>query len=177
MLGRRPGALRVPKLDPANRVMVVAKRVGYALPREARLVGAILFSCPGCETLFQAPAPGQKCLCPRCGQKLLIPAVASAPAPTGTPDGQGKTILAAPARLIPFDPNRLVRLRVWAAAVRDREAPHAAAPSEAVGLAKMLCELLDARGRLQADNTRDATDVNIALLVGLLILAGLHGPQ
>jgi hypothetical protein len=139
-------------------------------------VVALLFSCPACETLFQASASGQKYLCPRCGQKLLIPAPPPGAGPSRDPDDQSKTILAEPARLVPFDPNRVLRLRVWAAAVRDREGAHAA-PPEAARIAKMLCELLDARDRLQADNTREATDVNIALLVGLLILAGLHGPQ
>jgi hypothetical protein len=139
-------------------------------------VVALLFSCPACGTVLQAPAPGQKALCPRCGQKLLIPSPPGAE-PSREPDGQGKTILAEQAPLLPFDPNRLLRLRVWAAAVRDREGPHAAAPPEAALLAKVLCDLLDIRGQHQADKGREATDVNIALLVGLLILAGLQGPQ
>jgi hypothetical protein len=139
-------------------------------------MGAFLFSCPACQTLLQAPVPGQKVLCPRCGQKLLIPAPPPADGPGCDPDRQGKTLLAEAAPLIPFDANRLLRLRVWAAAVREREGAHAAAPPEAARLAKVLCDLLDLRGRLQTDKGREATDVNIALLVGLLILAGLQGP-
>jgi hypothetical protein len=91
--------------------------------------------------------------------------------------GQGKTTLAERAPILLFDQKRLMQLRVWAAAVRDREGPHAGAPAEAARIAKTICELLDARGRFQAENTRDLTDINLALLVGLLILAGLHGPQ
>ena len=51
------------------------------------------------------------------------------------------------------------------------------APPEAADLARTLCELLDARENLQAENARDVVNGNIALLVGFLILAGVPAPR
>ena len=41
------------------------------------------FSCPNCKTLFAHTTPGVKVLCPKCGQKISVPA----------PPPQSKTIL------------------------------------------------------------------------------------
>jgi hypothetical protein len=138
-------------------------------------VHATLFTCPACEVLFHAPAHGQKCYCPHCGQKLQVPALPGPPSPPRASPEQGSTVLARSAHF-PIDPTSLLRLRVWGAAVRDRQGAHAKAPAEAVGLAKTLCDLLDARDHLQADNAREVLNGNVALLVGYLLLVGVNGP-
>jgi hypothetical protein len=66
----------------------------------------------------------------------------------------------------------LARLRVWAAAVRDRRGWHADNPAEASALASSLCALLDVREHLQAGNSREIADRNVALLVGMIVLTG-----
>ncbi len=38
-----------------------------------REAGPVLFHCPSCKTLIRVELSGQKCLCPSCGQKILIP--------------------------------------------------------------------------------------------------------
>jgi hypothetical protein len=61
------------------------------------------------------------------------------------------------------------RLRVWAANLRDGSNPAIAA------LALILVDLLDVRGGIQADNARESVDHSIALLAGLLLMAGAPG--
>jgi hypothetical protein len=67
----------------------------------------------------------------------------------------------------------LLQIRVWAAAVRDREAEYASIPAEATRLAKMVCELLDTRETTTAANARAAIDSSLAVLIGLLVLSGV----
>jgi hypothetical protein len=62
------------------------------------------------------------------------------------------------------------RLRVWAADLRDGSNPAIAA------LARILVDLLNVRGGIQADNARESVDHSIALLAGRLLVAGAQGP-
>jgi hypothetical protein len=64
-----------------------------------------------------------------------------------------------------------VRLRVWAADLRDGSNP------DLSGMARVLVNLLDVRGGLQADNARESVDHSIALLAGRLLVAGAPGPE
>jgi hypothetical protein len=132
-----------------------------------------LFSCPACSLLFRAPPEFARCRCPNplCEHQLQLPA--SGPAGTVL-DPPGNTAVAVPARAVPLDRTRLLRLRVWAAEVRDRTGEHAGAPAEAATLARTLCRLIDQRGGLVAENARDAVDATIALLVGILVLEGVR---
>jgi hypothetical protein len=70
-----------------------------------------------------------------------------------------------------LDLHTAARLRVWAAALRDRSDPALAV------LARILVDLLDVRGGIQADNARESVDRSIALLAGLLLVAGAPGPE
>jgi hypothetical protein len=132
-----------------------------------------LFNCPKCKGLFKASVRGTKCLCPHCGQEVLIPATAGDMAVAGT----GKRVLAEPPHTVPLDMKRLLQLRVWAAAVRDKDGLHAGSPQEVCQMAKTLCDLLDIRGNLHADNLREMVDGNVAMLVGLLVLSGAKWPR
>ena len=143
-----------------------------ATPVEGLIDSLSLFNCPRCTTLFKTSARGAKCICPQCGVELRIPAPTGSTAVAGT----GKTIVAEPLHVVPLDGARLHRLRVWAASVRDGEGIHAGGPAELARLAKTLCDLLDMRGGIQADNLRNAVDGNVAMLVGWLVLAGATGP-
>src|SRR5205085_3581113 len=125
-------------------------------------------NCPKCKALFKGGAKGTRCSCPQCGIELRIPAPAGSTAVAGT----GRTILAEPPHVVPLDTTRLLQLRVWAAAVRDKGGVHAGSPQEVSKMAKTLCDLLDMRGGIQADNVRNAVDGNVAMLVRLLVLSG-----
>lgn len=63
----------------------------------------------------------------------------------------------------------LHKIRVWAAAVRDRKD----IPSEQAATARTVCTLIDLRQRCLADNVRNDLEHTIALLVGRLAIAGL----
>ena len=63
------------------------------------------------------------------------------------------------------------RLRAWAADLRDGSNPGITA------MARVLVDLLDVRGGLQADNARESVDHSIALLAGRLLVAGAPGPK
>lgn len=134
---------------------------------------ACLFTCPACATLFRAEPAGKPCLFPnaRCRRPLRLPPAGQAATFVEPP---GATALAVPARAVPLDHARLLRLRVWAADVRDGKGEFAAAPAEAAGLAKTLCHLLDRREGLRAHNARDELDGTVALLVGILVLSGVR---
>jgi hypothetical protein len=130
-----------------------------------------VFACPACSIVFQALPKTDEFLCPNgsCGQHMRRP-------PSGTTMvAYGHTtptvIATPPSRLT--ERIRLLQIRVWAAAVRDREAEHASIPSEATRLAKMVCELLDAREATTAANARTAIDSSLAVLIGLLVLSGV----
>jgi hypothetical protein len=130
--------------------------------------------------LFQAPSKGAQVVCPnpKCAQRIRVPAAST---PTRVGPENAATVLAEPGlknaqalpdHLLALDRTMLLRLRVWAAAIRDREAETAKAPEESQRLARTLCHLLDAREHLQADNARAGVDGTVALLVGMLVLAG-----
>ena len=76
---------------------------------------------------------------------------------------------------------RLAQWRVWAAAVRDRQGPHAALPPEIARLGGLLCQMLDAWEAVRRLATRPGTPTNLdaplcealASVVGRLLL--LHG--
>ncbi len=132
-----------------------------------------LYNCPKCKAVLKVDAKGTNCLCPQCGLELRIPGPARATALGRT----CKTNLAEPPHVVPLDPTRLLRLRAWATAVRDRSGTHSGEPEEVSKLGKTLCKLLDTHSGLQSDNVRNAVDGNVALLVGLLLLAGARWPE
>ena len=76
---------------------------------------------------------------------------------------------------------RLAQWRVWAAAVRDRQGPHASLPHEIARLGGLLCQMLDAWEAVRRLTTRPDTPSNLdaplcealACVVGRLLL--LHG--
>jgi hypothetical protein len=129
-----------------------------------------LFTCPACRGLLRISAPARKYGCPHCGQPFRLPQSHT------VLSSADRTALAEPLATVALDAERLTRLRVWAAAIRDREGDQQDARGEVVSLAKTLCELLDMRTGLQAQNARHALDGNVALLVGLLILSGVRSP-
>ena len=132
-----------------------------------------LYNCPNCKTLLKSGAKGTICLCPQCGLELRIPGPARATALGRT----WKTVLTEPPHVVPLEPTRLLHLRLWAAAVRDRSGTHSGETEEVSELGKTLCNLLNAQSGLQADNAQNTVDGNVALLVGLLLLAGARWPE
>jgi hypothetical protein len=70
----------------------------------------------------------------------------------------------------------LARVRVWAAAVRDRLPPHQKVSDQHAVLAGALCGLLDVRGGIAAENARQSADATIYFIVGELICDGIQGP-
>jgi DNA-directed RNA polymerase subunit RPC12/RpoP len=69
-----------------NRPAAVRDMTGIARPTEDAAV--IRFQCPACKKVLKVADDGasRKVNCPRCGQRLLIPA---APAPPGLGQGGG----------------------------------------------------------------------------------------
>jgi hypothetical protein len=76
------------------------------------------------------------------------------------------------------------RWRVWAAEERDRRPPHDSAQPDAARQADTLCRLLDAWGPLARRaarpdgpaNLAEPLEVNVLMLVGWLVLAGVRPP-
>ena len=144
-----------------------------ASPKTPRASGrsdsSSLFTCPRCKSLFQTSLCRTKCLCPGCGVELQLPLSVGQNTQT---DVEKTATTATPSRPVALDPTRLLRLRVWAASVRNREGEHRREAVEVSALAKTLCALLDMHSGAQADNARTTLESNIALLVGMMVLSG-----
>jgi hypothetical protein len=99
---------------------------------------------------------------PRAGTSLKVE---SGVLPVEAPDSP-------PPQIVPLSESMLKRLRVWGAAVRDREGEHANCQPETARLGKTLCDLISLREAFRADVAGD--DGPIVMMVGLLVLSGVQ---
>jgi hypothetical protein len=96
---------------------------------------------------------------PRAGTSLKVEAAVRAVAAPDSP----------PPPILPLSERMLKRLRVWGAAVRDREGEYANCQPETAQLGKALCTFIDMR------ETHPAGDEgSIVMMVGLLVLSGVQ---
>ena len=64
-------------------------------------------------------------------------------------------------------------IRVWAALIRDRAAPHESVTDDQAETARGVCNLFDVLDRFQPAPLEKSVRMAIAILVGKLALAGL----
>jgi hypothetical protein len=70
-----------------------------------------------------------------------------------------------------LDDPTLIRLRVWAANLRDDGPPELTPPC------RTLIHLIDVRGKLTAKNAVESVDRSIFMLVGQLVVCGASAPS